>query len=104
MQKERGHEAKRPGPNSDNERKREQDQVSNKAEKGRSKSAIDTTIVASANTNRQTVLERTAHVALIHEHCLTPAQIKILNREAKQVGNGFEEDHLIRSMGEYQRE
>ena len=54
----------------DTEDKQYQVQGSGKAKEGPNNIVIETTNVTSANTNRQTILERKAHVSVLQEHCL----------------------------------
>ena len=74
MKVEREHEAKNPGPEA--------------AKLGpvalTMKLIIETINVTSANTNRQTILERGAHLQLLQEACLTKEQIEAMKFEANK--------------------
>ena len=51
---------------------------------------IESINVSSANTNRNTILARKAHVQMIQETCLTKAQNGDMQREAKKVKKQFQ--------------
>ena len=71
MKKEREHEAANPGPESIDPKEL--------------KLILESINVTSANSNRNTILGRKAHVQMIQETCLTKTQKGDMQQEAKKV-------------------